>query len=226
VTARSSGSSDGSSQNGRRVIYADEHGRIVRVTSQSYLIKGARSKDDYEFLREKLNELLSADDGVSTQGHSDSGTDGDDGTYSGRSWSVDTEFWAEAENGYAEMEGTASAGWWGESYWHDEPLGATITITSRLVASYEGSSDSVTLSIPPGYTRSISPDRIEVELSDTWTDENFPTLAHNKGAVTFDVADGCYDWIRQDDRFKYEYEDGTTEYYGTAVKANIGHCLV
>ena len=218
-------------QNGRdrasgRVIYADEHGRIVKVSSHGYAIRGARSKGDYDYLREKQRQLLSDDGDVSAQSHTDEGLDTEDGTYDGRSWSVETDFWAHAKNGYGEVEGTASAGWWGEAYWHDEPLGAEITITSRIVASYDGDSHSVTVSVPPAYTYSIGSSRIEVTLSDTWQDENHPSLHHDKGAVTFDIGSGCFNWIRQDDRFKYAYETGDTHYYGTDVKANVGHCLV
>jgi hypothetical protein len=224
--ARSRQNPDDKRDNGERVIYADEHGRIVKINSYSYVIREARSKEDYEYLREKLNEILMDSGDVSTQGHSDSGSDHEDGTYDGRSWAVDTEFWAQTEDGYAEMEGTADAAWWGEAYWHDEPLDVDISITSRLVASYEGDSHSVTVSVPPGYDYSISDNRIEARLSHSWEDENFPSLHHDKGAVTFDVGDGCYNWIRQDDRFKYAYEDGNVEYYGTAVKADVGHCWV
>jgi hypothetical protein len=41
-----------------KIIYADEHGRIVRTSSISYVIRGPRSRKDYDFLDAKLDEIL------------------------------------------------------------------------------------------------------------------------------------------------------------------------
>lgn len=155
--------------------------------------------------------------------HSDSGTDSDAGTYDGRQYDVETQFEATADNGTGEMKGQADGYWYGDSYWHDDPMEAQITITSTLKASVENV-DQVEISHDPAYV--VDEQRLEATLSNEfeWGDSAV-NLSHNEGAVTFYAGDGnCFNWMSQDDKFKYEYETGDVEFYGTYVRADVGHC--
>lgn len=206
-----------------KVIFADKHGQIVRVNPYSYILRGAKSREDYDFLANKRDELIMNHEtgGFSTMSHSDSGYDEDTGYYQGHSWSVETDFWAQASNGLGEVEGTASAYWYGDAYWVNDPIDVTITITSSLKASYDNR-DAAYISVPPAYT--VSEQETKATLQDTFTNST-PTLHHEQGAVTFYAGEGnCFNWIQQDDRFKFKYDTGTTEYYGTYVRADVGHC--
>lgn len=203
------------------MIYADKHGKIVQVGPHSYVIENTKTRADLEYLEEKRDELV-LDSGVSTATHSDSGFSESTGFYNGRQWNVETEFSATADNGVATVSGTAQSYWHGDDPYYSDPIEATITITSRIKASVENVS-AVDIGAPSAYT--ISEEDVEVTLQDRFPDAHNPSLYHDEGAVTFYAGDGnCFDWVRQDDRFKFEYETGDTEFYGNSVRAEVGHC--
>lgn len=119
------------------------------------------------------------------------------------------------------MSGTAEANWWGMEYWYDDNIDTdSITIKSILRASVENVG-SLSISAPPGYN--VQEEYRKATLEHTFTDENHLSLSHEEGAVVFTV-DNCFNWVEQDDRFKFVYEIGDVEYYGTYVRADIGHC--
>ncbi|MFC7080533.1 hypothetical protein [Halorussus caseinilyticus] len=112
---------------GARVIYADEHGRILEKSPTSHMIVGAKSKSDYDFLMDKREELVFdqlTDGDVSTATHSDSGSATTTGTWFNNpdyDYQIDSEFWAQADNGDASVSGSCAPVWWGDAYWVDDP---------------------------------------------------------------------------------------------------------
>lgn len=219
---------DNGQQQTDEVIYSSKRGRIVQVGPYSYLIQGATTKEDYEFLRDKVEELThSANSGdFSTQTHSDQGYDEASGTYEGVGWDIQSDFWASADNGTLKTEGSTDANWWVDGYWNDGTnIDARITINLTVTASFNVNSASVTVSVPPGGTWAVSNDKSEATLTDQFEwGTHHPTVSYSKGTLVWEAD--CFNWAAQDTSVKFEFDDGTTQFHGTYIKAGVGHCAV
>lgn len=221
----STGAADtGDSDGGGKVIYSDSAGKVLKVGPHHYVINGAESRRAFDHLVDKRKEILKEGEEVTTL-ESKSGSDNDQGTYQGEDWSVETDMTAHTSTTEAEPEGIASAQWYGDAYWVDDPVEVDeIEITSRLSASFDSLETSVDISAPPSYEVSNTTTRLDATLSSTFEDSSGPSLSHNQGAVTFYGGDGsCLNWVEQDDAFKFDY-GSDVEFYGTTVRLDFDHC--
>lgn len=203
------------------IIYKDEHGRIVQIGPHSYILAGAESEKDFEFLIDKRDELLTSDSsGVSIASHSESGVDSAGGFYDGKEYGVQSDFEAQADNGRLEVGGNCEGSWWSES-WEDDYIEAQLTLTFESTVSYNGNSLSVGL--PPGGNWTSGNDKATARLTDEYpAGEHFPGMYVAKGSLTWEAD--CFDWVAQDNRVKFDFQNGDTQYAGTYIKLHIGHC--
>lgn len=226
VTANESAQNASDSRSSAKVIYADEHGRILEKSPTSHMIVGARSRADYDFLMEKREELVfdAGGDDVSTATHSDSGSATTSGTWFNNpdyDYQIDSEFWAQADNGDAAVSGSCAPVWWGDAYWVEDPLEVEeMTIKVEVTAFVENLS-SLSISIPPGYQYEKTTD--SAILKDTFTSTSTPSLAYEEGAINFSVGN-CYHKIEQHSSVKYKFANGNTRYDGHTIVADVGHC--
>lgn len=229
ATALDSNRQGGKSQpsNVMKVIYADNHGKIIEKSVGEHIIMGAKSKKDYLFLMEKRKELVfgenSSDNPVSIASHSDSGTNRTEGYWfndSQLSYQIESEFWATSDNGDADVRGRFDAVWWGEGYWVDNPKPVEkITLSSEITAYGEGFS-SLHIGVGAGYDYQLTND--SVTLTAPFSNSNAPSLTYDEGVVTFRDA-SCYRKLEQHNTAEFKFSN-EAKYVGHTIVADIGHC--
>lgn len=208
-------------ENSRKVIYADEDKRLVKVGDYSYVVEGDYTEEERRNLIEE-HVIEHDSDGMSTMANTDSG-------YASSSEEIDdthyfiteTDAWAEVSNKDLKFEGTAT----GSSYrsaWANEPSNVdTIKVNSVLKGYAE--QEAVTLSAPPSYT--VSYERITAELTSSTPSgetEASRSLHHYDGAVTME-AKSCWVAAKQDDNVRFEF-GGDAYFLGQAVDLSVSSC--
>jgi hypothetical protein len=157
--------------------------------------------------------------------HDDEAEGYSQGYHDDHEWVVSSDFWAEADNGYGQCEGTAKASWYGDAYWVDDEdkEQCRITISSEVKAKVQDR-DNAYISAPPGYHVQERYLKATLEHQFEWGDST-PSLHHNKGAVEWELDNwNCFEWIQQKDTEKFEFDDGHVEYMGCRARADVGHC--
>lgn len=207
-------------ENSRKVIYADDEKRLVKIDDFSYVVKGDYTEEER---RNLIEEYVTGDRS------GDVTTMGTDEGYASSSEEIDdthyfitiTDAWAEVNGRDLTFEGTAS----GSSYrsaWANEPSNVnSIKVTSKLKGYAE--QEAVTLSAPPSYT--VSYERVTAELTTSTPSgetEASRTLNHYNGAVTME-AKSCWVGAKQDDNVRFEF-GGDAYFLGQAADLNVSSC--
>jgi len=204
------------------IIYKGKKGRIVQTGPHSYLLVGAESEKDFEFLIDKRDELLASDSsGVSTSSHSLSDADSKSGYYQGTQYGVHSNLEAEADNGLLEVGGNCEGNWWARP-WDDDYIKAQLTLTFKVTASYNGNSLSVSFPSSGGWSSGNS--KSTATLTNTYdVEQHFPGAYIDRGTLSWEAD--CFNWVSQDNRVKFDFQNGDVQYAGTYIKLLVGHCV-
>lgn len=213
--------SEDGDENSRKVIYADEDKRLVKVGEFSYVVEGDYTEEER---RDLIDEYVTEHDskGVSTMatsddGYASSGESIDDTHY----LFTDTDTWAQSENRVLEFEGTATGACYRSAFTNTPNSVDNIKVTSVLKGYAE--KEAASLSAPPSYT--ISYERITAKLTTSTPSgetEASRSLHHYDGAVTME-AQNCWVGAKQDDNVRFEF-GGDAYFLGQAVDLDIITC--
>lgn len=216
---------DGGDDESREVLYDDEDVSVVKFNKKEYSIRGNFSSEEHRKLIEKY--VWSDEDEVSTQTHSDSGSDqsAECVTINGVEWGLRgrTEAWSQADNGMLTFEGSASASSYADPYvggcYEYSSEADEISITSTVGGTYR--KNVAHISASPGY--SVSYENAEATLSGSRSNESSYSLHHHEDAIVMEARD-CWDGAYQDDAFEFSIEN-KDHVLGTYVSMDVGHCL-